>query len=59
MGLFKKKPKDDFKALAKERRKGEDDEPWFAGVDDGPELDVETGIGSNLREPRPDRRLSD
>lgn len=49
MGLFKRKPKDDFKALAKERRRSEDDQPWFAGDDDGPELDVETGIGSNLR----------
>lgn len=59
MGLFKRKPKDDFKALAKERRRSEDDDPWFAGDDDGPELDVETGIGSNLRTPQPGRRLSD
>lgn len=56
MGLFKRKPRDDFKSLAKERRKTEDDRPWFDGVDDGPELDVETGIGSNLRDDARRRR---
>lgn len=57
MGIFKRKPKDDFKSLAKERRKSEDDQPWFVGDDDGPELHIETGIGSNLRDRRghPDR----
>ncbi len=49
MGLFRRKPKDDFKQLAKQRRADEDQTPWFAGDDDGPELDIETGIGSNLR----------
>jgi hypothetical protein len=52
MGLFRKKPAApgaDFRALSKERRQVEDDQPWFAGDDDGPELDVQTGIGSNLR----------
>lgn len=48
MGLFRRKGKDDFKALSKQRRAVEDEQPWFAAVDDGPELDVETGIGSNL-----------
>lgn len=57
MGLFRRKQKDDFKTLAKERRKSEDDDPWFARDDDSPELDVETGIGSNLRER--DRRPPD
>lgn len=49
MGLFRKKGKDDFKALSKQRRAVEDEQPWFARDDDVPELDVETGIGSNLR----------
>ena len=56
MGLFRKKPKDDFKSLSKQRRVVEDDEPWFAGEDDGPELSIETGIGSNLRHPEDDDR---
>lgn len=51
MGLFKRTQKDSFRRLAKERRRSEDETPWFAGDDDGPELDVETGIGSNLRRP--------
>ena len=55
VGLFKRKPKDDFKAMAKKRRDDEE-EPWFAGDDDGPELSVETGIGSNLRRSRRDDR---
>ena len=49
MGLFRKKAKDEFKALSKERRTVEDEQPWFAGDDDGPVLEIETGIGSNLR----------
>lgn len=49
MGLFRRKGKDDFKALSKQRRAVEDEQPWFARADDGPVLDVETGIGSNLR----------
>jgi len=56
MGLFRKKPKDEFKALSKERRTVEDEQPWFAGDDDGPELDVQTGIGSNLHRRDPDER---
>ena len=55
MGLFREKPKDDFKALSKQRREVEDDAPWFAGDDDGPELSIETGIGSNLRRRDDDR----
>ena len=49
MGLFCKNGKDDFKSLSKQRRAVEDEQPWFAREDDAPELDVETGIGSNLR----------
>jgi len=54
MGLFRKKADTDFKALSKQRRTVEDEQPWFAAEDDGPELDVETGIGSNLRRPDAD-----
>lgn len=53
MGLFRNKRDTDFKALSTQRREVEDEQPWFAGDDDGPVLDVETGIGSNL--PRRDR----
>jgi len=49
MGLFRTRRDTDFKALSRARRDVEDDRPWFATEDDGPELDVETGIGSNLR----------
>ncbi len=59
VGIFKKKQKDDFKSLAKQRRRSEDDEPWFAGEDDGPELEIETGIGSNLRDNRSAPPISD
>lgn len=51
MGLFRKKAEDDFKALARQRRTVEDEQPWFEQADDAPVLDVETGIGSNLRRP--------
>lgn len=51
MGLFRKKDKDDFKALSRQRRAVEDAQPWFARDDDAPEFHVETGIGSNLRRP--------
>ena len=53
MGLFRKKHEDDFKSLSTQRRTVEDEHPWFEGDDDA-DLDVETGIGSNLR--RSDRR---
>ncbi len=54
MGFFRRN-KDDFKQLAKQRRTTEDLTPWFEGDDDAAPLDVETGIGSNLREaPEPD-----
>lgn len=44
------KRRDPFDHLADERRAAESAEPWFLGTDDGPELDVETGISSNLNE---------
>jgi hypothetical protein len=49
MGLFHRKGKDDCKALLKQRRAVEDEKAWFEQDDDGPDLNVETGIGSNLR----------
>ena len=42
------KSRDPFEHLADERRAAESGEPWFLGADDGPELDVEAGISSNL-----------
>lgn len=39
--------RDPFQHLADERRRAEAS-AWFVGPDDGPELDVETGISSNL-----------
>jgi hypothetical protein len=39
--------RDPFAHLADERRAAES-ETWFLEPDDGPELDVETGISSNL-----------
>jgi hypothetical protein len=44
------KSRDPFEHLADERRAAESDEPWFLGHDDGPELDVEAGISSNLHD---------
>jgi hypothetical protein len=49
----KKDPKrgrgrDPFGHLEDERSEAESGDPWFLGPDDGPELDIETGISSNL-----------
>jgi hypothetical protein len=41
-------PRDPFGHLADDRREAESGEPWFLGPDDGPELDVQAGISSNL-----------
>jgi hypothetical protein len=40
--------RDPFAHLREERAKAEEEEPWFLGPDDGPELNIETGISSNL-----------
>jgi hypothetical protein len=42
--------RDPFDHLQDEREEAETEEPWFLGPDDGPELDIETGISSNLTE---------
>lgn len=51
MQFGRKKPakrgRDPFEHLADERAAAESD-AWFLEPDDGPELDVETGISSNL-----------
>ena len=49
----RKRPKasdDVFKQSIDERRATEDDQPWFLADDDAPDLDVEAGIGSNLKD---------
>jgi hypothetical protein len=40
--------RDPFEHLREERTKAEEEEPWFLAPDDGPELQIETGISSNL-----------
>jgi hypothetical protein len=47
--------RDPFGHLADARREAESGEPWFLGPDDGPELDVQAGISSNLRDEDVDR----
>jgi len=51
MQFGRKKPgrkgRDPFEHLADERRAAES-EAWFLEPDEGPELDVQTGISSNL-----------
>ncbi len=42
------KSRDPFEHLADERRAAESGDPWFLNPDDGPGLDVEAGISSNL-----------
>jgi hypothetical protein len=50
------KSRDPFGHLADERQAAESGEPWFAGPDDAPELEVEAGISSNLDEDDLDAR---
>jgi hypothetical protein len=45
----KQQNRDPFDHLADDRREAESD-AWFLGPDDGPELEVEAGISSNLRD---------
>ena len=45
----KQQNRDPFDHLADERREAEGD-AWFLGPDDGPELEVEAGISSNLHD---------
>jgi hypothetical protein len=41
---------DFFKRSVSDRRSTEDETPWFLAEDDGPELEVEAGISSNLED---------
>jgi hypothetical protein len=47
--------RDPFGHLADARREAESGDPWFLAPDDGPELDVQAGISSNLRDEDIDR----
>jgi hypothetical protein len=40
--------RDPFGHLRDDRAEAESGEPWFAGEDDGPELQIETNRSSNL-----------
>jgi hypothetical protein len=42
--------RDPFGHLHDERAKAESGDPWFLAPDDGPEIDVEAGVSSNLSE---------
>jgi hypothetical protein len=42
--------RDPFGHLQDERAQAESGDPWFLAPDDGPELDVQAGISSNLSE---------
>ncbi|HLT70964.1 MAG TPA: hypothetical protein VKZ72_12390 [Acidimicrobiales bacterium] len=48
-GQKRRKSRDPFEHLADERQAAES-EAWFMKPDDGPELDIEAGISSNLRD---------
>lgn len=52
MGFRRRKneDRDPFAHLAPDREEAESGTPWFMGADTGPELDVEAGISSNLRD---------
>ena len=42
--------RDPFGHLQDERAQAESGDPWFLAPDEGPELDVQAGISSNLSE---------
>jgi hypothetical protein len=42
--------RDPFGHLRDERAQAESGDPWFLAPDEGPELDVQAGISSNLSE---------
>jgi hypothetical protein len=46
----KNQERDPFSHLSGERNEAESGTPWFVGPDSGPDLDVEAGISSNLRD---------
>ena len=46
----KNQERDPFAHLSGERHEAESGTPWFVGPDTAPDLDVEAGISSNLRD---------
>lgn len=44
----KKQPKDFLQREAAERRKQEDEQPWFLADDEGPDLDIEAGRSARM-----------
>ncbi len=44
----KKLPKDFLEREAAERRKLEDERPWFLADDEGPELEIEAGRSARM-----------
>ena len=47
----KRQPKDFLQREAAERRRLEDEQPWFLADDGGPELDVEAGRSARMDGP--------
>lgn len=48
----KNQPKDFLRREAAERRKQEDEQPWFLAEDDGPDLEVEAGRSARMDDDR-------
>ena len=48
--------RDPFAHLSADREEAESGTPWFMGADGGPDLDIEAGISSNLRDDDLERR---
>lgn len=44
----KRQPKDFLALEAAERRKAEDEQPWFLAPDDAPDLDIEAGRSARM-----------
>lgn len=44
----KRQPKDFLKRAAAERRRIEDETPWFLAEDDAPDLDIEAGRSARM-----------
>lgn len=47
----KRQPQDSLAREAAERRRLEDEQPWFLADDDAPELDVEAGRSARMEGP--------
>ena len=45
-----RRPKDFLQREAAERRKLEDEQPWFLAEDDGPELEVDAGRSARMED---------